>query len=265
MQGPAMLAPRAVAPDTVMLPSYMPVPGFGVLPVNAFVIRGREPVLIDTGLAALRDDFVAALGRSIDPEDLRWIWLTHADADHLGNLAAVLELAPRARVVTTYLGMGKLGLMGMPVDRAFLLNPGQSLDLGDRRLEALAPPCFDAPETTVAFDARTRALFSSDCFGALMDRPAETAAALPEADLVRGMVAWATVDAPWLPMVDRGTFAHALGRVRDLDPATVLGSHLPPADGMTGTLLGVLAGAPDAPAFVGPDQAALERMMAQAA
>jgi glyoxylase-like metal-dependent hydrolase (beta-lactamase superfamily II) len=78
-------------------------------------------------------------GSTIDPADLRWIWITHMDFDHIGNLAAVLELAPQARVVTNYLGMGKMGLIGLPQDRAWLLNPGQSLDVGDRRLHALRP------------------------------------------------------------------------------------------------------------------------------
>ena len=30
--------------------------GLGVLPVNAFLIRAREPVLVDTGLAALESE-----------------------------------------------------------------------------------------------------------------------------------------------------------------------------------------------------------------
>ena len=43
----------------------------------------------------------------------------------------------------------------------------------------------------------------------------------------------------------------------------VLSSHLPAAPGaMTERLLASLAEAPDAPPFVGPDQAALEQMLA---
>jgi hypothetical protein len=45
----------------------------------------------------------------------------------------------------------------------------------------------------------------------------------------------------------------------------VLGSHLPPAQGEFDRLLHALDGAADAPAFVGPDQQALEQMMAATA
>ena len=43
----------------------------------------------------------------------------------------------------------------------------------------------------------------------------------------------------------------------------VLSSHLPAAHGSSvERLLGALAAVPDAPAFVGPDQVALEQMLA---
>lgn len=265
MNVPTMLSPQAVAPETTMLPATLPVPGFGLLPVNAFVIRGAEPVLIDTGLAALRKDFIAALDSIIEPAALRWIYLTHVDADHSGNLEAVLSAAPQARVVTTFLGMGKLGLAGLPLERVYLLNPGQSLALPDRRLTALRPPSFDAPETTGVLDERTGALFSSDCFGALLQSPAERADAVPAAELRDGSVLWATVDAPWLAGIDARTLAASAGRIRALSPSTVLSSHLPPAPNMLDMLIAHLVSASSAPVFEGPDQAALEAAHGRAA
>jgi len=262
MNKPVMMETRRVARDTDLLCAWMPVPGFGVLPVNAYVIHGREPVLVDTGLAALREEFLAALAEVVDPAALRWIWITHMDADHVGNLQAVLERAPAARVVTTYLGMGKMGMLGLPVERAWLLNPGQVLDAGARRLEAVVPPSFDAPETTAVYDRSSGALFSADCFGALMTEPAEDAAAISADALRDGMVSWASVDAPWLSLVADTPMGAVLDGVRSLAPEIVLGSHLPPARGMTDTLLRHLDAARGAPRFEGPDQAALERMMA---
>ena len=139
MNTPQMFDAYRVAPETSVLPAYLPLPGLGVLPVNSFVIHGSEPVLIDTGLAALRDEFVAALESRIDPTDLAWIWITHTDADHIGNLGCLLERAPKARVITTYLGMGKLSMLQpVPPDRVYLLNPGQSLVVGDRRPYTIA-------------------------------------------------------------------------------------------------------------------------------
>ena len=265
MQEPKMLEARQVADDTYTLGAWMPVPGFGVLAVNSFLIKSAEPALIDTGLRSLTDEFMRELQNAIDPSDLRWIWITHSDADHLGSLARILELAPHARVVTTYLGMAKLALNGLPVDRAYLLNPGQSLDVGDRKLAAYAPPVFDAPETTAVFDSRSRILFSADSFGALLPEVAEAGDSISADVLRQGMHAWAAVDAPWLKLVDPQLFAGGIRKFRDLQPEQILSSHLPAASrGILSDLFENLASAPEAPAFVGPDQAALEQMMAAA-
>lgn len=262
MKEATMLSPYTVAPAIDILPAFLPVPGFGVLPVNSFVIHATAPVLVDTGPAALREPFLAALETIIDPARLRWIWITHADPDHVGNLQAVLARAPDARLVTTFLGMAKMGLLGLPVERVRLINPGQHLHAGDRALTAVAPPVFDAPETTGLFDPVSGTLFSADSFGALMQSPTREARDLQAHQLKAGMLAWAAVDAPWLQNVDRGRFRRSLQTIADLVPTVVLSSHLPPANGMTDTLLSNLADAPDAPPFIGPDQAALERMLA---
>jgi hypothetical protein len=96
-----------------------------------------------------------------------------------------------------------------------------------------------------------------------MKEPAENASDIAAADLREGLIMWATVDAPWLHVVDEGRFGESLGAVQNLEPGVILSSHLPPATGMTETLLQHLAAARTAPRFVGPDQAALERMLSE--
>jgi hypothetical protein len=261
MDTPTMIGTRLVAADTISLVSYFPIPFYGVLPVNAFLIRADQPVLVDTGLSSLREAFISHLRSTIDLKELRWLWLTHTDADHMGNLLPILAEAPKVRIVTTFLGMGKMALQQLPVDRVYLLNPGQELDVGDRKLLCVKPPSFDAPETTGIVDTKTRVFFSADCFGALMKEPAETATDLAPDDLRKGVVTWLTIDAPWLEIADRGQWNLSLRRVPSLEPSVILSSHLPPAVGITETLLKHLASADSAIPFTGPDQATLESLM----
>ena len=139
---------REVIRDTVALESYAPVPSLGLLPVNAYLIRAEQPVLIDTSMAVVRDEFMDSLHAMIQPADLRWLWITHGDPEHIGSYQQVLNAAPDLQVVTNFVGVAKLSLMGLPVDRVYLINPGQTLDVGDRQLVCGRPPIFDAPETT---------------------------------------------------------------------------------------------------------------------
>lgn len=262
MDQPTMCEPYQAAPDVDVLPAYFPIPGLGIIPVNAFVLKAVEPVLVDTGLVPLSDEFMRRLSAVIDPGELRWLWLTHCHQDHLGSLQRILDQAPQLRVITTFLGMGIMSLFQpLPLDRVYLLNPGQSISTGDRTLTAIQPPSFDSPETVGFYDPKAAAFFCSDCFGALLSEPAGDAADIGSAKLREGLIRWATVDAPWLHLVDRTTFGERLNRVREIAPNLVLGNHLPVARGMTEELLGYLAGAPDAEPFVGPDQPALEAML----
>jgi hypothetical protein len=50
--------------------------------------------------------------------------------------------------------------------------------------------------------------------------------------------------------------------MRAFDASWTFSVHLPPVRGRTSELLETISGAPDMPDFVGPDQAALEAMLA---
>jgi flavorubredoxin len=253
------------APDIEVLTSNFPIPGYGLVPINAFVLKGSEPILVDTGTVVEGAEFMTALRSVIDPADLKWIWLTHTDLDHIGSLHPLLAENPRIRVITTFLGVGIMSLSApLPMDRVYLVNPGQKVTLGDRTLTAVKPPAFDNPSTTGFYEERSGVLFSSDCFGALLSAVPRSAADLSDKDLREGQVFWATLDAPWLHKVDSGVFARELDNIRRMAPKMVLSSHLPAAPGaMTERLLASLAAAPGAQPFVGPDQAALEQMLKQ--
>lgn len=250
-----------------VLNDQLEVPGIGFLPVNAFVLHAREPVVVDTGLGLPDRDFVQTLSTVMDPAEVRWIWLTHPDRDHTGGLFNLLEAAPRARLITTFLGAGLMSTeRPLPLDRLYLLNPGQKLDVGDRTLHAFRPPLFDSPATVGFYDDRSRACFSSDCFGAPLQTVALAGAGdasdVPAADLLGAQLLWATIDSPWVHSVDTGRYLQTVKAVQALDPEVILSTHLPPATRTVTQLFDMLALAPGADPFVGPDQQALQAMLA---
>jgi flavorubredoxin len=259
-----MEAAYKVAEDVYALPSHLEVPLLGLVPVNAFLLKAREPVLVDTGMAADSPAFLESLRNVIDPKDLKWIWLTHPDPDHIGSLHPLLKEAPQVKVITTFLGFGIMGLINpLPMDRVYFLNPGQQINLGDRTLTAVAPPTFDNPCTTGCYDSRSDAFFSADYFGAVLSAPAQEAGEVPADALRHGQLLWESIDHPWIQKVDRQKFAADLEAIRRMNPRHIMCSHLPPASGMTASLLETMALTPDAAPYVGPDQAVLEQLLAQ--
>ncbi len=250
--------------DVEVLPAFFPIPGMGFLAVNAFVIKAKEPVLVDTGMGIDDEEFMKALESVIDPKDLRWVWLTHDDADHTGNLQRVLEAAPNARFVANSLAVLRSStIWPVPMDRVYWLNPGDSIMAGDRELTAIRPPIFDNPTTICLYDKKAEALFSADFFGAIIPSPVNDVEDIAETDLAQGMLSWASADSPWVHMVESDKFNKALDRIRQIAPKMIFSAHLPVARGKTELLLKCLEPLPASAPFITPDQAALEQILTQ--
>ncbi len=256
--------PYQAMPDIEVLPAHFPVPGAGFLPVNAFVIKAKEPVLVDTGMGIDSEEFMKALKSVIDPRDLKWVWLTHDDADHTGNLQKVLEAAPNARLAAYSLAVLRMSTAWpVPMDRVYWLNPGDSISVGDRKLNAVRPPLFDNPTTIGVYDDKSEAFFSSDCFGAIIPSSARSTDDVAEGDLAQGMASWASLDNPWVHMVKPSEFSQAVDRIRQIAPKIILSAHLPPATGKTEQFLELLVTVPPSTPSIAPNQTALEQILAQ--
>lgn len=265
---PQIGQPFAAGPDTHVIPTYWPVPQAGTLPMNAFLLRAEEPVLVDTGVGVLGEAFLDALESLIDPADIRWIWLTHEDRDHTGSLQRLLELAPDARLATTFMAVGRMAPeVPVPMDRLRIVNPGDVLNVGDRNLTAIRPPLYDSPATVGFLDDRTGTLFSSDCFGAPLPTPEEAAvtdvAEVAADTLAAGQLAWATVDSPWALLADPDQLRLAVDRIRALQPTTILSSHLPPVRSRIDDVLKHAEAVPTAEPVPPMTQAELEALLAQ--
>src|SRR4029078_11127900 len=94
---PLMTTCFTATPGVDVITTTAEIPPLGSLAINAFVLHGTEPVLVDTGTVASSAEFMSALTSVIDPGALRWIWLTHTDFDHIGSLATLLDANPYLR------------------------------------------------------------------------------------------------------------------------------------------------------------------------
>ena len=259
-----MDAPYQAAPDVHVFPVSLPIPGVGVLPVNAYLLMAEEPVLIDTGIGVDGDEFVAAVSSFVDVQELKWVWLTHDDADHTGSIQRIMELAPNAKLVThTFSALRMSTWWPVPLERVHAIRFGDEIHVGDRTLTAVPPPLFDSPLSMGVLDRSTGAMFSVDAFGAILPEPTQDASEVPPEALAGGMLAWATSDSPWAHLVDRARFSEVLDRVRRLDPSRIFSSHLPVASGTSlEQFLKVLETVPDAEPFVPPDAEQFAQMIA---
>jgi flavorubredoxin len=196
--------------------------------VHSLVIAGREPVIVDTGAALVRNHWLEQAFSIVDPADVRWIFLSHDDHDHLGNLDAVLARCPSATLVASFAIAGRLAAdVELPFDRMRWLDVGETLDVGDRVLTAIRPPMFDSPATRGLFDSSTGVLWAADSFGSLVPGDVHEATDVP-ADLYEpsfdALNSWNT---PWLEWVDEARFAAHVRATAALPLQAVASAHGP--------------------------------------
>jgi glyoxylase-like metal-dependent hydrolase (beta-lactamase superfamily II) len=258
-----MDSPYQGSSDVHVLPTNLTLPGVGVLPINAYLIMAEEPVLIDSGVAIDADQFMDAVSSIINLRSLKWVWLTHDDADHTGNIQRIMEAAPNATLVTHGFSALRMSTWWpVPMERVHAIRAGDDIHVGDRTLTAVAPPLFDNPMSIGVLDRSTGSLFTVDAFGALLEEPTQDASQVSPEALAGGMIGWATSDSPWVHITDPTEFGQVLDRVRQIQPRQIFSSHLPAASGTElEEFLRVLQQVPTAERFVPPDAEQFAQMI----
>jgi flavorubredoxin len=220
--------PALIAPDTFLIPNLVPAGDGQYLPVNSMVIRGREPVIVDTGAPVHRALWLEKVFSVVEPEDVRWIFLSHDDGDHTGGLLDVLERCRNATLVTNFFSVERLALEkpALPLERMRWIEPGGSFDAGDRVLHLFRPPIFDGPTTRGLFDPTTGATWIVDTFACLT--PGSLDARDLPADLLENcMPAMNSAVSPWHAWLDRSTYGRHLDTVEAMGARTAASAHGP--------------------------------------
>ena len=221
--------PLQIAADTFVIQDHQLVGPDGVLHLNSMLIRGAEPIVVDTGARGNQEHFLEDLFGLVEPADVRWLFLSHDDVDHSGNAAAVLRECPLATVVTTGIAAQRLasGSSPLPRERWRWIDDGGVLDIGDRALVAQCPPLYDAPGTRGLLDTSTSVFWTADCFAAYVPTPTIDIDELDLAEWEDGFVRFHQWNSPWLAAVDSGWWQRTIARLTSRPLAVIASAHGP--------------------------------------
>ena len=87
--------PTKIAKDTFVIHQVQPALGQPLFVyLNSMVILGQEPMIVDTGTPANREQWLKDVFSLVEPNDVRWIFLSHDDVDHTGNLEQAMDACP---------------------------------------------------------------------------------------------------------------------------------------------------------------------------
>jgi flavorubredoxin len=222
-----LLEPERIAPDTYVIRQ---LGGEGVNPVavhlNSMVITGKEPVIVDTGPSLTRRDWMESTFSIVDPADVRWIFISHDDHDHIGNLPEVLALAPNATLVSTWFMVERLAAdVLLPLDRMRWVNDGESFSVGDRELVAVTPPVFDSPTSRGLFDPSTGVYWAVDALGSPLTHEVSDVSELDPGFWREGFLMFQRILSPWHQWLDPARYQEHLDRVHGLGATAIASAH----------------------------------------
>jgi flavorubredoxin len=260
------VAPEQIAPDTWVIHSVQQALGEPLFVyLNSMVITGAEPVIVDTGTIANREQWLEDVFGIVEPSDVRWVFLSHDDVDHTGNLEIVLDRCPNATLISSWaITERHANAFAFPLERCRWINDGGSFDAGDRRFLAVRPPVWDSPTTRGLLDERTGVYWGVDSFACPM--PGDVVGTVEDFDLEfwgGGMAMFVhNALSPWLGLVDQQKYAALCDRVQALGMNTIVTAHSPLITEPTlDKAFQILRDLPTVPAPPCPEQAALEAVL----
>ena len=192
---------------------------------NSYVVRGEKTALIDTVKTVNGPPFLSRLRELVSPDDkLDYLVINHIEPDHSGILRVVREIWPDVTIVGNKKTIEFLKFLHQVEDNVQVVDDGDELDLGGRKLRFSLVPMVHWPETMVTYDVKTGVLFSGDAFGSfgtldggLFDDQIDVDEA--ESEMLRY---YSNIVGRYSMMVEK-----ALDKLADLDIKVICPSHGP--------------------------------------
>jgi flavorubredoxin len=132
---------------------------------NSYLIMDEKIVLVDTVKHYLADEMLSRISAVVDPSKIDYMLVNHVEMDHSGSVPKIMEIAPKAKIVTTSKGKRGLELHYKKDWEYVLVKSGEELSIGSRTLKFVETPMVHWPDNMVTYIPEDKLLLSNDAFG----------------------------------------------------------------------------------------------------
>lgn len=189
---------------------------------NAYLVLGSEScALIDTVNPGFELELEGKIRSVLDPNDIDYVVMNHAEPDHAGAIPHVMKIAPKAKLITTVKGgsMAKI-FYKVPENRIKTVVDFEELNLGGKTLCFIEAPMLHWPETMFTYLKEDGILFPCDFFGSHLAQGIYS-------DEVKDVILhakryWGEIMMPFRNMAQK-----ALEKIKGLDIKIIAPSHGP--------------------------------------
>lgn len=132
---------------------------------NSYLILDDKPTLIDTVKHYGFEEMLGRIKEVIDPVKIEYIISNHTEMDHSGTIDKLLEYCPNATVVCSPKGAEGLRRHFKKEWEFKVVNTGDELNIGKRKLKFLLMPMVHWPDSMATYSEHDNILFPNDAFG----------------------------------------------------------------------------------------------------
>jgi flavorubredoxin len=139
------------------------------LSFHQYLLMADDPILFHTGNAQQAADLIPQLKAALDGKTLKYIFVSHFEADECGGLSLILGSFPEAKTICSEVTARQLSGFGYK-NEVIIKKPGEKLSSDSYELEFISYPSeMHLWEGLLAMENKRGIFFSSD----LMIRPGE--------------------------------------------------------------------------------------------
>lgn len=132
---------------------------------NSYLVKDEKTALIDTVWSPFGAEFVENLDKNISLKNIDYVIAQHAEIDHSGGLAELMEHIPDTPVYCSKNGVKSLK-GHFHKDWNFVpVKTGDTLSLGKKELVFIEAPLLHWPDSMFSYLTEDNILFSNDAFG----------------------------------------------------------------------------------------------------
>ena len=134
---------------------------------NSYVIIDEKIAVMDTVDINFTEEWLGNLEKALDGRKPDYLVVQHMEPDHSANIDVFLKKYPEAAVVSSAIAFKIMNqFFGTDyANRRVIVNDGNTIDLGERKLTFYTAPMVHWPEVIVTYDNKDKILFSADGFG----------------------------------------------------------------------------------------------------
>lgn len=132
---------------------------------NSYFVDADKKAIIDTCKEKFWDTYLEKLKSVVDLEEIQYIIANHTEPDHSGNIRNLLKVAPNAKVVGSGNAIRYLKDIIGPEFPHMVVKHGQTLDLGNKKLQFVGAPNLHWPDSIYTYLKEDKLLFTCDSFG----------------------------------------------------------------------------------------------------